>query len=119
MNYVMNVWTAVVSPVVGLFANRKPVVVLLPATRVSSRKVQQSLLAAFASAGQNGLTDFDACRRAGLPKTAKRSCSYLRESGLIFPTGRFRAGRNGQKRMVCALAEFNVAARREAQSEFP
>lgn len=127
MNYVMNVWTAVVSPVVGLFANRTPVAKKPRAKRaeqptagrVYSNCIEKKLHAAYVSAGKNGLTDFEACRHADLKIVAKRTCSLMRDLGIIVPTGRRRAGKRGRTRMVCALSEFfPPTPPRELQTEF-
>ncbi len=71
------------------------------AYRAGSQKAL--LLAAYAAAGDRGLTDEEAHDAAGIPDRACwwKRCNELRADGRIVPTGEERPGIAGVNRIVC------------------
>lgn len=65
-----------------------------------------ALLAAYQRAGEDGLTDEEACRAAGLDPMSCwwKRCSELRQNGYTRATSRTRVGSRGAKRIVCVVA---------------
>ncbi len=60
------------------------------------------LLEAYATHPE-GLTDYEACALAGLPREAHKRCSDLRRLGAIVFTGRTRLGEANRLRSVSSL----------------
>lgn len=69
----------------------------------SAPNLRLQLLEMYVKAGNDGLTDDEAARDAGLLDTCYwKRCNELRQQGLIVNTGRKRLGLAGRKRIVCA-----------------
>ena len=69
----------------------------------SAPTLRAKLLEMYVKAGNDGLTDDEAARDAGVLDTCYwKRCHELRQQGLIVNTGRKRIGLSGRKRIVCA-----------------
>lgn len=68
-----------------------------------SATTQREIILAAYRAHPDGLTDEEAAEIAGVRGCWWKRCSELRQQGLIFDTGRIRAGAAGRPRIVCAI----------------
>lgn len=64
---------------------------------------QRELILAVYRTNPNGLTDEEAADIAGVRGCWWKRCSELRQQGMIFDTGRVRAGSAGRPRIICAI----------------
>lgn len=64
---------------------------------------QRELILAVYRTNPDGLTDEEAAEIAGVRGCWWKRCSELRQLGMIFDTGRVRAGAAGRPRIICAI----------------
>jgi hypothetical protein len=63
-----------------------------------------------ASASDQGMTDEEAARWAGIRSGCPwKRCSELREAGLILPTGQTRLSSGGAQQRVCRISSYGAS----------